>query len=292
MNRRLLPIGMLLLAVSCGGGDVAPALWVADGLVTPDGEDGTAVETAVETVVGDDVVHDTVPVDLPPDTVIVNDIPIVNDVPVVNDVPDVPDACVPQCTGLQCGSDGCGGQCGTCQPPAVCGAQGLCVTCTPACTGKTCGDDGCGGQCGVCIQGSVCIDGLCKCTLHALQWCCQDGKGLCWYDSCNNQDEKIQDCSGGCVNNVCSGCIPGCTGKTCGFDGCGGVCGTCTGQDLCVKGNCQCAPACQGKECGSNGCGGSCGTCPNGSQCSANGKCGCAPNCAGRTCGGDGCGGS
>jgi MYXO-CTERM domain-containing protein len=56
-------------------------------------------------------------------------------------------ACVPACTGRQCGPDGCGGSCGTCPATDTCSAAGECV-CTPQCAGKTCGPDGCGGSCG------------------------------------------------------------------------------------------------------------------------------------------------
>ncbi|MDY0004086.1 MAG: hypothetical protein RBU30_22500 [Polyangia bacterium] len=39
-------------------------------------------------------------------------------------------------------------------------------------------------------------------------------------------------------------CVPACAGKECGDDGCGGSCGTCTGQLVCAGGQCQadCAP--------------------------------------------------
>jgi hypothetical protein len=69
--------------------------------------------------------------------------------------------CVPDCTGplgpKDCGSDGCGGSCGTC-PSAkpICNAiTAVCeAICVPDCDGpfgpKECGDDGCGGTCGTC----------------------------------------------------------------------------------------------------------------------------------------------
>jgi hypothetical protein len=59
-------------------------------------------------------------------------------------------------------------------------------------------------------------------------------------------------------------CQPECTDKECGDDGCGGVCGTCTGaQEECVDGHCVCQPECADKECGDDGCQGSCGECPD-----------------------------
>lgn len=71
-------------------------------------------------------------------------------------------ACVAQCAGRQCGPDGCSGTCGTCAGGASCEA-GACVSaCTPACDGKVCGDDGCGASCGTCESGATCdASGLC-----------------------------------------------------------------------------------------------------------------------------------
>ncbi|MFT7622096.1 MAG: hypothetical protein ACI9WU_001263, partial [Myxococcota bacterium] len=71
-------------------------------------------------------------------------------------------ACVPECTGLECGDDGCGGSCGTCDagPLAACDA-GTCE-CTPDCNGKNCGPDGCGGICGTCAPGNNCDTGVCQ----------------------------------------------------------------------------------------------------------------------------------
>jgi len=80
-------------------------------------------------------------------------------------------ACVPNCAGKTCGSDGCGGVCGTCSSPQTCGGGGnanLCG-CTPttscAAQGRTCGSinngcgiEVCGGACPVCGDG-VCSGG-------------------------------------------------------------------------------------------------------------------------------------
>lgn len=35
-------------------------------------------------------------------------------------------------------------------------------TCQPECSGKNCGPDGCGGDCGTCRSGTRCLDGLCR----------------------------------------------------------------------------------------------------------------------------------
>ena len=88
-------------------------------------------------------------------------------------------------------------------------------------------------------------------------------------------------------------CTPLCDGLACGDDGCGGLCGTCTGQDICEDGQCVCQPSCSGKVCGDDGCGGLCGTCASNESCEEGGEvCVCQPSCSGKTCGSDGCGGS
>jgi len=65
---------------------------------------------------------------------------------------------VVDCEGKACGSDGCGGVCGTCFPGTVCSAQYTCIptNCVPACAGRECGDDGCAGSCGECAGGAEC----------------------------------------------------------------------------------------------------------------------------------------
>jgi hypothetical protein len=103
----------------------------------------------------------------------------------------VPDLCIPECDGLECGWDGCGGSCGECMEGASCEAGTCCVPdcagkecgldgcggvcgecpgagvcsggscCSPSCDGKTCGPDGCGTWCGVCAEGSLCVLGAC-----------------------------------------------------------------------------------------------------------------------------------
>ncbi|NMB74068.1 MAG: hypothetical protein GYA21_02940 [Myxococcales bacterium] len=71
--------------------------------------------------------------------------------------------CTPQCTGKECGPDGCGGSCGTCPANQTCDNAGQCIGCTPQCQGKQCGPDGCGGECGTCGAGEVCdSSGVCQ----------------------------------------------------------------------------------------------------------------------------------
>lgn len=119
-------------------------------------------------------------------------------------------------------------------------------------------------------------------------------------------------------------CVPDCTDKSCGDDGCGGSCGECCtpscltpegglaecGDDgcggscgecaadvpYCAGGYCvdQCDASCEGRNCGDDGCGGSCGICDafENSMCNAEGLCDCERACAGKECGDDKCGGT
>jgi len=119
--------------------------------------------------------------------------------------------CTPNCSGRVCGSDGCGGSCGTCPSGQSCNSSGQCQsTCTPSCSGKTCGPDGCGGTCGTCPTGQTCgTNGTCTTT-----------------------------------------CTPNCSGKTCGSDGCGGTCGTCPSGETCgSNGTCQGGTTCAHGKC-------------------------------------------
>ncbi len=81
-------------------------------------------------------------------------------------IPDVDDCDqldpdLPDCSGKVCGSDGCGGSCGTCKSPKTC-KSGKCK-CIPDCAGKQCGPNGCGGYCGTCGWGTKCNSYKCKC---------------------------------------------------------------------------------------------------------------------------------
>ena len=201
-------------------------------------------------------------------------------------------ACTPNCTGKDCGDDGCGGSCGKCPDGSTCQA-GKCSQnpCTPSCGSKECGDDGCGGSCGTCPGGWFCDSGHCN---TACSPACT-GKE-CGDDGCGG---TCGTCPAGkkCVAGKCSAdaCTPSCANKKCGDDGCGGSCGACAAAQQCKDGQCVavCQPNCAAKECGDDGCGGSCGACPPAFSCDPSGTCkqGCTADCAGKECGDDGCGG-
>ena len=124
--------------------------------------------------------------------------------------------CTPDCgddvfAPKECGSDGCGGSCGTCPTGASC-QGGTCVTADePGCVAVS--TKGCGGcACESCVCGQD-------------SYCC----GTKWDANC------VELC-GQCGS--CGGCTPSCAGLAgapmqCGSDGCGGSCGTCPSGQVC-----------------------------------------------------------
>jgi hypothetical protein len=130
------------------------------------------------------------------------------------------------------------------------------------------------------------------------------GPPLAWYDQTNGEIGDICNAEQGSIagyvvqkqwsnkSNACivtggTTCVPSCTGKQCGSDGCSGSCGTCpSGQSCDASGQCQksCVPACTGKQCGPDGCGGSCGSCATGQTCSDSGQCQGTATCAHGDC--------
>jgi len=101
-------------------------------------------------------------------------------------------------------------------------------------------------------------------------------------------------------------CIPNCSKKECGGDGCEGVCGYCAygylcdPTGMCVASVCpkQCTITKSGdtvyKDCGPDACGGYCGFClVESTECGPDGFChdgDCAGSCKNKVCGDDGCG--
>jgi len=77
--------------------------------------------------------------------------------------------CVPRCDGRYCGeSDGCGGDCGTCDAGFVCkDARCWPENCNPQCDGRVCGPDQCGGVCGTCADDKLCVPATGQCEVFA-----------------------------------------------------------------------------------------------------------------------------
>ncbi len=110
--------------------------------------------------------------------------------------------------------------------------------------------------------------------------------GTCSDGTCECRDDYV-----GALCQFPPSCVPQCSGKECGDNGCGGFCGLCPANKSCTDGQCGCDDSCTTRECGNNDCGNSCGECTGGAVCDPEGRC-CNRDCAGKTCGDDGCGGS
>jgi hypothetical protein len=128
--------------------------------------------------------------------------------------------------------------------------------CAPDCAGKECGDDGCGGSCGECDDGSLCLSKGAA-AICVEQGGCPPGEKLCQGSRVLECDEDgveyvvLEDCDASgleCVDGECSGCLPECTGKACGDDGCGGSCGSCGPSMACHEN--QCMMSCDHPQCG------------------------------------------
>ena len=125
-----------------------------------------------------------------------------------------------------------------------------------------------------CASG-VCIDtdgnGTTECTAYALEQCppgyeaqplTVSGGDVIYV--CMKAGMTGGTVGGGRGNTGENGeCLPTCTGKQCGPDGCGGSCGWCSGDDSCQAGVCTAVPGCK-PECADqmigvdDGCGGVC----------------------------------
>ncbi len=209
--------------------------------------------------------------------------------------------CVPQCSGKGCGPDGCGGSCGTCPSDRYCATNtGTCMD-RPSCE-----------EISSCVMDTCYFDGaipsqecLARCSLGATNTEMNDATNLalCVFEACAFVNMPFDLCfqqvigEGECHQLwiSCVNCNAQCKGRTCGPDGCNGLCGKCGSGQACEDGNCKtiCVPQCANVQCGDNGCGGSCGTCKPGEEC-LGGLCQgvCIPFCGQHDCGGDGCGGS
>jgi len=226
-------------------------------------------------------------------------------------------SCTPQCSGKECGGDGCGGVCGVCDGGKNC-AGGLCSANVPpiawSCSASYYGAvDGCDCACGAydpdcddplaslygCAQGDQACDASGKCVKASdpsLLWTCLDT----YYDA----DDGC-DCGCGAYDPDCAtpgatlyGCPQGATG--CLADGtCAGIAApppstwTCPAARFDADDGCDCGCGARDPDCDAPGA--ALYGCPQDAVgCSLAGTCvvdGCTPTCAGRECGTDGCGG-
>ncbi len=145
--------------------------------------------------------------------------------------------CLPECTDNECGDNGCGYPCGSCDDGYLC-EDDNCVEapCDPNCIGKECGDDGCGGDCGECDEGYDCKGNFCQeipCDVDCDGLEC--GPSNCPGQGCGECDEELICQEGLCIEPPCE---PQCDMKECGPDGCEGLCGECIGGFQCEEGLC------------------------------------------------------
>lgn len=137
--------------------------------------------------------------------------------------------CTPQCYEGECGDDGCGGSCGTCEDGWYCDGENTCQFCT--CAGMDCGYDPCGHWCGDCPEGQTCTDGLCG----TCEPDCTDKQ--CGSDLCGS---VCGQCAEGSYCNDAGQCEPcSCGDQQCGEDACGNSCGECVPfEEGCALGQC------------------------------------------------------
>lgn len=127
--------------------------------------------------------------------------------------------------------------------PTDAGADGsLAADTGSSCAGRVCGSSSAGDFCGSCAAPSVC-----------------NAAGQC----------EARVCQSACGTNDC-GSDPGlnCEQRFCGTNG-----GACPSGLTCVRGRCLCTPSCNGRTCGADGCGGVCGVCGRGFRCGDSGGC-------------------
>jgi hypothetical protein len=222
------------------------------------------------------------------------------------------------CVDGYCCDSGCTAQCQACN---VAGNEGKCTTLISgqphnkaACPGSGACAGSCQGQTACSFPTAPCTSARCSGATFYYPANC-NGAGACGTPpatgcngySCNpTGDACLLFCSGSAdctaAGAVCDPnrrcCVPDCTGRTCGSDGCGGLCGPgcATGTTCGPDGNC-CQPKCGGVKCDTDdGCGGLCG-CATGQACfkglCCQTRCG-QPNSCGKpiVCGDDGCGGT
>ena len=179
--------------------------------------------------------------------------------------------CTPQCAGRNCGPDGCGGECGPCGAPSVCLGTGVC--CTPDCFGRNCGPDGCGGECGpACTLPDTCQGGVCRCHLNG-EGCgtgtCCGGMGLTCITGqcCTVLGNRCEDASECCNGHRCAA-----PAKVC----CVGIGQPCGDETQCcnaLERRCRVPVGGSGPVC----------CVRNGDSCSDDAQC-CSNDCAGGSC--------
>ena len=231
--------------------------------------------------------------------------------------------CTPACQGLECGDDGCGGDCGLCGCAEEC-EGGACSF--HGCDDKTCGPDGCGGSCGLCdacteacvdgacvfedpCNGKQCGEGICgefcgECPCWAP---CDAAFGVCVeVDLCDGKDCGLihgcneitcGECQGDLHCSVDNKCVDECTQQDPDWFTCSSMCCNTAEGEVCIGGVC-CAPqfelVCKSdtEVWSKDSCGNWEDVVSECQSCCKDGECvNTLVNCGGKECGPDGCGG-
>lgn len=142
-------------------------------------------------------------------------------------------SCTPDCSGKECGNDGCGGICGACGPGLACSTDGMCVS-------SLCGN-------GRLDPGEACDYALAEGSTGSCDTMCEDDGSACTQESFFGNP---QDCDAECRSVTIIDCLDddGCcpSGCTSGNDSdCSMNCGDGTVQDNeTCDGNCPVAADC------------------------------------------------
>jgi len=199
--------------------------------------------------------------------------------------------CTSGCIGANCGHE-CGGNCGRCTAGRYC-SQGRCYEGVPPDFGfPRVKDDDCASLACIEVNQSLICSATCSGYCPSGWHCSEDlsGQGVCWPDS---------------------SCVPDCTERECGPNGCGGSCGACpmklvcSWQSKCASASDGCVenafvPGCAGCACEACVCLKQPACCKIGWTLECVALCGscqqwcpeCNPSCMGMVCGDDGCNGS
>jgi len=143
--------------------------------------------------------------DLSPDTIAAPIDTVSIDTPsadIVVPLPDILSVCEPDCINRECGTDGCGGNCGVCTEQYKCDDNGQCVeVCLPQADTLCIGQavywvDGCGETGEIkesCSTGTQCTQGTCiPCVANAFIDCHENARTQ--FDDCGNPGAVVEIC--------------------------------------------------------------------------------------------------
>ncbi|MDP6942788.1 MAG: hypothetical protein QF464_01450, partial [Myxococcota bacterium] len=171
--------------------------------------------------------------------------------------------CTPQCEGMACGDNGCGGDCGACGEDEQCN-EGACVIIGGSCSAAD-AEEAWTLLGSITVDLNLCLEGLEEVTPEDIIDCvvqllgadeipepcatCYGEWVVCLAGTCGEAcTQADEDACQNCLDDKCMPahlecvygieCTPSCEANTCEVaDGCGGLC-ECAAGDLCFKDNC------------------------------------------------------